>query len=37
MQVFAKRVFRFDPITNPIVAFGVEENRAALIEACAAG
>jgi hypothetical protein len=32
MQVFAKRVFRFDPVTMPIVAFGNEENRAALIE-----
>ena len=32
MQVFAKRVFRFDPVARPIVAFGIEEYRAALIE-----
>jgi hypothetical protein len=37
MQVFAKRVFKFDPMAKPIVAFRIEENRAALIEASQPG
>jgi hypothetical protein len=37
MQVFAKRFWGFDPARWPIISFGLEANRNALIQASAPG
>lgn len=37
MRIFAKRFYGFDPVTRPVVAFGKEGNRDALITASSPG
>ena len=37
MNVFARRFYGFDPVTRPIVAFALEGDRDALIEASGPG
>lgn len=37
MQVFAKRFWGFDPARWPIISFGLEANRDALIQASTPG
>jgi hypothetical protein len=37
VQIFAKRFWGFDPTTWPIISFGLEGNRAALIQASVPG
>ncbi|CAO4145459.1 hypothetical protein LPLAFNJD_LOCUS1946 [Methylorubrum aminovorans] len=37
MRIFAKRFYGFDPLTRPVVAFGKEGNRDALITASSPG
>jgi hypothetical protein len=37
MQVFAKRFYGFDPVKHPLVAFGLDGNRDALISMSAPG
>lgn len=37
MRVFAKRFYGFDPVRQPVVGFGIEGNRDALITGSSPG